>query len=97
MCRCTQRLVINDSVSNCKDLLSVVSQKSVLGSALFNIFINELDVGIDSRLIQSAHDKRMGQVASTWVKKIRFQNDFDILEECSDINRMTFNKDKYNT
>lgn len=41
------RVVFNSSLSNWEDVSSRIAQGSVLSSELFNIFINDLDAGID--------------------------------------------------
>uniref|UniRef100_K7F0L4 Reverse transcriptase domain-containing protein n=1 Tax=Pelodiscus sinensis TaxID=13735 RepID=K7F0L4_PELSI len=87
----TQRVVINGSQSCWKGIISGVPQGSVLGPALFNIFINGLDIGIESKLIKFADDTKLGGVATALVI---IQNDLDKLEKWSKVNRMKFNKDK---
>uniref|UniRef100_A0A674JM42 Reverse transcriptase domain-containing protein n=1 Tax=Terrapene triunguis TaxID=2587831 RepID=A0A674JM42_9SAUR len=90
----SQRVVISGSVSCWKDIMSGVPQGSVLGPALFNIFINDLDNGIESTLIKFADDTKLGGVASALEDRIKIQNDLDKLEKWSEVNGMKFNKDK---
>uniref|UniRef100_K7F0X6 Reverse transcriptase domain-containing protein n=1 Tax=Pelodiscus sinensis TaxID=13735 RepID=K7F0X6_PELSI len=90
----TQRVVINGSQSFWKGITSGVPQGSVLGPALFNIFINNLDIGIESTLIKFADDTKLGGVATNLEDRVIIQNDLDKLEKCSEVNRMKFNKDK---
>ena len=41
-----QRLVVNGSVAGWRSVMSDVSQRSVLGPILLNIFINDIDSGL---------------------------------------------------
>uniref|UniRef100_A0A674JN28 Reverse transcriptase domain-containing protein n=1 Tax=Terrapene triunguis TaxID=2587831 RepID=A0A674JN28_9SAUR len=90
----TQRVVINGSQSCWKGITSGVPQGSVLGPALFNIFINDLDIGIESMLIKFATDTKLGGIATALEDGVIIQNDRDKLEKWSEVNRMKFNKDK---
>uniref|UniRef100_A0A674ICA9 Reverse transcriptase domain-containing protein n=4 Tax=Terrapene triunguis TaxID=2587831 RepID=A0A674ICA9_9SAUR len=90
----TQRVVINGSQSCWKGITSGVPQGSVLGPALFNIFINDLDIGIESTIIKFADDTKLGGIATALEDRVIIQNDLDKLEKWSELNRMKFNKDK---
>ena len=66
-------------------------QGSVLGPVLFNIFINDLDEGIEGVLIKFADDTKLGGVANTPEDRIRIQDDLDRLENWD---KMNFNGEK---
>uniref|UniRef100_K7EW77 Reverse transcriptase domain-containing protein n=1 Tax=Pelodiscus sinensis TaxID=13735 RepID=K7EW77_PELSI len=87
-------VVINGSQSCWKGIKSGVPQGSVLGPALFNIFIDNLDIGIESMLIKFADDIKLGGVATNLEDRVIIQNDLDKLEKWSEVSRMKFNKDK---
>jgi len=54
-----QRVAVNTSVSKGRSVTSGVPQGSVLGLALLNIFVGDMDSGIECNLGKSADDIKL--------------------------------------
>ena len=89
-----QRVVINGASSGWKKVTSGVPQGSVLGPLLFIIYINDLDLGLISRIIKFADDTKMGASADKSATVEQLQQDLQKIGEWSVKWQMPFNLDK---
>uniref|UniRef100_A0A803TYM4 Reverse transcriptase domain-containing protein n=1 Tax=Anolis carolinensis TaxID=28377 RepID=A0A803TYM4_ANOCA len=83
----TQRVLTNASSSSWKEVTSGVPQGSVLGPVLFNIFINDLDEGLEGTIIKFADDTKLGEIANTPEER-------STIHRWTETNKMKFNRDK---
>ncbi|KAF2346703.1 Reverse transcriptase domain [Trinorchestia longiramus] len=91
----TQRVVIHDETSDPALVTSGVPQGSVLGPLLFIIYINDLDVGIISKINKFDDDTKLCHRAFTERDRATIQSDLNRLLQWTETWQMSFNIEKF--
>ena len=79
----TQRVSVNNSLSECTKITSGVPQGSVLGPILFIIYVNELPSLVKSKMKMYADDTKLYRPVSDLSDVQLLQDDLDVLTEWS--------------
>ena len=89
-----ERVIAIGATSGWQPLTSGVPWGSILGPVLLNIFINDLDAGVECTVRKFADDTKLGGAADSLEGHEALQSNLDRLERWAIVNGMTFNKSK---
>uniref|UniRef100_K7F0D5 Reverse transcriptase domain-containing protein n=1 Tax=Pelodiscus sinensis TaxID=13735 RepID=K7F0D5_PELSI len=89
-----QRIGINGQFSEWREVTYGVPQRSILGPILFNLFINDLEKGVNSEAATFADDTKLLKIVKTKADSEELQKDPTKLGDWARRWQMNFNIDK---
>jgi len=75
-----KKIAVNDSMSKWRRVTSGIPQRLVLGQVLFNIFVGNMDSGIECTLSKLVNNTKLWGVVNMMEGKDNIQRDLDRVE-----------------